>query len=105
LDGMIILNSGKRLCLVISVMCYSTWVSAWGTPPMASWDEYLKIMPLDAALMPISTFRTSITGNSLCYLSQVKPYEDSELKAILIIKRTYAFFILDVMKCSQFQWI
>jgi hypothetical protein len=24
LDGMIILNSGKRLCLVISVMCYST---------------------------------------------------------------------------------
>lgn len=24
LDGIIILNSGERLCLVISVMCYST---------------------------------------------------------------------------------
>ena len=100
LDGMIILNSAERLCLVISVMCYSTRVSESGTSPMASWDEYLKIMLIDAALAPISTFITSITVNSLC---QVKPHEDSEIEAILTIRRTYAFFILDVMKCSQFQ--
>jgi len=42
LDGMIILNSGERLCLVISVMCYRTWVSEPGTSPMVSWDKNLK---------------------------------------------------------------
>jgi len=102
LNGMI-LNSGKRLCLAISVMCYRTWVSEPGSSPMASWDKNLKIMSMDAALTPISTFITSITAVCVI-LSQVKPHEDSEIKAILTVRSTYAVFILDVMKCSQFQW-
>jgi hypothetical protein len=38
-------------------------------------------------------------------LSQMKSHEDPEINAVLTARSTYAFSILNVMKCSEFSWV
>lgn len=53
----------------------------------------------------INIYNLNYCKQSVLVWVKWNPHEDSEIKALVTIRSIYAFLFLDVMKCSQFQWI